>query len=134
MKNSPLEATRWLRQAQHDLRVSTKHLRDRFFSDACFMSEQTAQKALKAFLFFKGERFVPLHSVLELVERCVKYESKFEAWIESGQVLDKYYIPARYPDAAPGPSAPYELFTQWEAEEAVQRAKGIVNLVSKLMK
>ncbi|MBI2359918.1 MAG: HEPN domain-containing protein [Deltaproteobacteria bacterium] len=41
---------RWLRQAEHDLKIAKSHQRQGDYSDACFMAEQASQKALKAFL------------------------------------------------------------------------------------
>ena len=68
MKPSPHdEATRWLKQAEHALRVATILLGDQCFAECCFHAEQTGQLALKAFLYGKGERVVNLHSVKQLV-------------------------------------------------------------------
>ncbi|MCK4386291.1 MAG: HEPN domain-containing protein [candidate division Zixibacteria bacterium] len=46
-------------------------------------------------------------------------------------MLDKYYIPTRYPDALAGPSAPFEVYTPMEAEEALKYASKILDLVRK---
>jgi HEPN domain-containing protein len=50
MKPGRDAAQRWLRQAEHDLRIAGGHHERADYSDACFMAEQAAQKALKAFL------------------------------------------------------------------------------------
>lgn len=131
MKNQIGEAQRWFRQAEHDLKVAQKHLKGKFFSDACFMAEQSSQKGLKAYLFFMGERFVLSHSVTKLASDCAKKDKEFEAIIDCGKMLDKYYIPTRYPDALAGPSAPFEVYTQSEAEEALKYATKILDLVGK---
>ena len=131
MKNHVGEAHRWFRQAEHDLEVAQKHLKEKFFSDVCFMAEQSSQKGLKAYLFFTGERFVLSHSVTQLALDCAKKDKGFEAIIDCGKILDKYYIPTRYPDALAGPSAPFEVYTQSEAEEALKYAIKIVDLVRK---
>jgi HEPN domain-containing protein len=47
-------ALRWLRQAAHDLRIARGHQERGDYSDACFMAEQAAQKALKGFLMAQG--------------------------------------------------------------------------------
>ncbi len=131
MKNQISEAQRWLRQAEHDLKVAERHVEERFFSDACFMAEQTSQKGLKAYLFFTGERFVFSHSVTKLAFDCAKKDRRFEAIVDSGRILDKYYIPTRYPDALALPSAPFEVYTESEAEEALKYAREILDLVRK---
>src|SRR6266850_7800356 len=70
MRPSRETALRWLRQADHDLTVARGHQERADYSDACFMAEQAAQKALKAFLIGHGHRSVPIHSVAQLAERC----------------------------------------------------------------
>ena len=70
MKPSRDTAQRWLRQAEHDMRIAHGHQERADYSDACFMAEQAAQKTLKAFLIWQGQRSVPLHSVAQLAERC----------------------------------------------------------------
>jgi HEPN domain-containing protein len=56
MKPGREAAWRWLRQAEHDLAIAGGHQERGDFSDACFMAEQAAQKALKAFLIGHGYR------------------------------------------------------------------------------
>lgn len=132
MKNSKENALRWLSQAEHDLESAINNLEKvKFYSDACFISEQASQKALKAYLLFKGERYILSHSVRELVVSCVKYDGEFNCLIEYGMILDKYYIPTRYPDALAPPAVPYKSYTEKEATEAVDYAKKIVNSVRK---
>lgn len=132
MKNSKENALRWLSQAEHDLESAINNLEKvKFYSDACFMSEQASQKALKAYLLFKGERHILSHSVRELVDSCAKYDGEFNCLIEYGMILDKYYIPTRYPDALAPPAVPYKSYTEKEAAEAVDYAKKIVNSVRK---
>jgi HEPN domain-containing protein len=116
-------------QAQHNLVVTEAHVEKGFWSDACFMAEQTAQVALKAYLYGRGERFVPIHSIYELVLECSKTDSAFTPAEDWGKVLDKYYIPARYPDALAPPAVPYKSFTETEARQALSYAQDIVLLV-----
>ena len=130
MKPSPKdEANRWLKQAEHALEVAKTLLRDACFAECCFHAEQTGQLALKAFLFGQGERFVTLHSVKHLVERCAGYDRAFADVLDAGKILDQYYIPTRYPDAIGFPGLPYETYSEQNAREAVQFARAIVDLV-----
>ena len=129
MKKSRSDAIRWLKQATHDLEIAQKHLTDQYYSDACFMAEQTGQKALKAYLFSQGERFVSEHSLVALVQKCRGHDQNFETLVEGCRLLDRYYIPTRYPDAWPEPAAPFEGYGKKEAEDSVKVAKDIVALV-----
>lgn len=130
MKNLKAEAMRWLEQAEHDLDAAKKNLEIlKFYSDTCFLAEQAAQKALKAFLYFKGKRYVPIHSVVALVEAILEYDKEFEPLIKYGRKLDQYYIPTRYPDALASPAVPFETYTKEQAEEALKYAEEILKLV-----
>ncbi len=40
MKPTPEAGLRWLRQAEHDLKIAQSHQKNRDYSDACFMAEQ----------------------------------------------------------------------------------------------
>lgn len=132
MKQAKQESERWFKQAEHFLEAAEKNLNKLFFySDACFFAEQAAQAVLKAYLFFKGERFVFLHSVRELALACAKYDKDFKKAAEEGRILDHYYIPTRYPDALAPPAVPFESYTKKQALEAVALSKRITGLVKK---
>lgn len=129
MKQKVDEAKRWFAQARHDFLVCKKHLKDTFYADACYSAEQAAQKALKACLYFQGERFVWEHSIANLVKKCVLYDPGFKNLIDKGKILDQYYIPTRYPDALAPPAVPFESYTLKEAKEAFQIAEEILKKV-----
>lgn len=130
MKPPPKEeAQRWLSQATHVLDVAKTLLAEACYAESCFHAEQAGQVALKAFLYGRGERFVKLHSVKELVEQCRAYDPTFHKLQDAGKVLDQYYIPTRYPDALAFPGLPYESYTERQAKEAVKLAGRIVNVV-----
>jgi HEPN domain-containing protein/predicted nucleotidyltransferase len=126
----PLEtARRWLAQAEHNLRTSQVMVENGLWAMACFLAEQTAQLALKAYLFGQGRRFVNVHSIRTLAEECSNYDGAFTPIIDYGIVLDRYYLSTRYPDALPAPAIPYESFTEREAHHALDYATEIVELV-----
>jgi HEPN domain-containing protein len=130
MKPGRETALRWLRQAEHDVAIARGHQERGDFSDACFMAEQAAQKALKAFLIGHGHRSVPIHSVAQLTERCAQIDPAFTVHITAGRVLDQYYIPTRYPDALAPPALPFESYTQEQGSTAVAATQAIVGLVA----
>ena len=130
MKPSRETAQRWLRQAEHDWRIARGHHERADYSDACFMAEQAAQQALKAFLIWQGQRSVPLHSVAQLAERCAQDDPDFAAYITTGRILDQYYIPTRYPDALAPPAVPFESYTQEQGAKAVAAVQALLALVT----
>ena len=109
MKRPREQFQRWIEQAEHQLDVTDSLLGSSYWSDACFNAEQTAQMALKAFLYGKGERFIPMHTIQELAQRCQEMDGAFTQAIEWGRVLDRYYIPTRYPDALAPPAVPFKF-------------------------
>jgi len=130
MKPGREAARRWLRQAEHDLAITRGPEQRGDSSDACFMAEQAAQKALKAFLIGHGHRSVPIHVVAQLAERCAQLDPAFAVHITAGCVLDQYDIPTRYPDALAPPAVPFASYTQERGMTAVAAAQAIVALVT----
>ncbi len=129
MKNNLEEAKRWLKEAEKDLEAS-KVLKDKnFFHLSCFHSEQCAQKALKSYLYFKGERFITIHSVGKLALISSEFDIEFRQFLTNAERLDRYYIPTRYPDALAFPATPSESYNIEDAEQAITDANLILNLV-----
>jgi HEPN domain-containing protein len=114
----------WLRQAENDIEWAEYSLKGGFYSQVCFISQQSAEKALKGFCLFKGFDTVRTHS-LYLIIKELKENGQLEA---CARELDIYYISSRYPDALPA-GAPFEILTQEQAQRALQSAKIIFNLV-----
>lgn len=56
----------WFRQARDDLLWAEDTLRTGRFSQACFVSQQVAEKALKAVALKQGYVEVRSHSILEI--------------------------------------------------------------------
>jgi len=129
MRNPKQQAERWLKQAEHDLAIAQAHLNNSYYSDCCFMSEQTAQKAMKAFLYANGERSIPEHAIATLVKRAAAYDRSLQSLLEAAEVLDQYYIPTRYPDALAEPAVPFESYTKPQAAQALEFAQRIVTAV-----
>jgi HEPN domain-containing protein len=122
------DALRWLRQAEHDLDDAHFVITGKRYGLACFLSQQSAEKGMKAFLLASGAETVWGHSVAELCRDAVKLDASFEAMIPFGASLDKYYIPTRYPDSLPG-GIPAEAFDAWDAEKAVKTTEAILTHV-----
>lgn len=109
MKADPLyEGKRWLLQAEQDLEDAIYCLDGDKFHLTCFLGQQAAEKALKSYMYAKGEERVLGHSVAELTKKVIEYDMEFEG-VSEASVLDKFYIPTRYPNGLPG-GIPYEAF------------------------
>lgn len=128
------QAGRWLAQAEYDLKEATNAIKKNSFAYACFFSEQSAQKSLKAFLISNKDTRVSIHAITELLKRASVFNKKFTRLIKDGRELDKFYLTTRYPDALPSPLIPYENYTEKEAREAEKIAREIFNLCKKIAK
>lgn len=128
MKDPKAEGQRWLEQAQHDLSAARTIYASQLWWVACFQAQQAAEKAVKAFLYFSGERIVLGHSVVELVSKAGKLEPEFNKLKSAAASLDRFYIPTRYPNSLPG-GIPAEAYTEDDAKRAVELAADVVECV-----
>ena len=127
------EGLRWLEQAQAD-RVGAQLLFDGgSYHLACFVAQQIAEKALKAFLYAQGEEFVIGHSVEALCRWAAEFDSDFEKLREAVAPLDGYYLPTRYPNSLPD-SIPARVYTRAVAEEVLRLSDQALDLVQKKLK
>ena len=133
MRRSPLEeGQRWLDQAIQDLKWAS-HLADEGgWHIACFLAQQVAEKALKAFLYAQGEEVVIGHSVARLGASAEKYEAGFSDRVRRWSLLDGYYIPTRYPNGLPD-GIPAEVYNEEAAAGAVKLAEETVVYVRQLL-
>lgn len=129
MKNAHEEGLCWLKEALSHLRAATTLVAAGQWATVCFMTEQTAQVALKAYLYGRGQRFLNMDSVLELAKQCATLDPAFGTLVKAGRVLDRYYLATRYPDALPFPAVPAESFDEDEARQALAYAEQIVATV-----
>ena len=127
-RNVDSEAVRWLEQARQDYK-SAEVLRDgeRYYM-VCFISQQIAEKALKAYLYSRGHDLVFGHSVAKLCDSCVPYDQKYSELKSEIKNLDQYYIEARYPNGLPE-SVPAEFFDETDARHALAMAKQALDTV-----
>lgn len=116
----------WFLQAENDLKWGYDTLKSNYYSQACFIAQQTAEKALKALAKFRDLDAIKSHSV-RVIAQALGINSEIE---EMAKKLDLYYIPTRYPDALPE-GAPFEYYTQAQAKEALNFASKILDAAKK---
>jgi len=119
---------RWFLQAVRDLDDAKFNLSGERYNVACFLAQQAAEKALKAYLFVKGADEVWGHSVAELCRDAQSFDKEFKRIEGIARSIDKYYIPTRYPDALPG-GIPSEAFDRGDAEKAISMAEDVISFV-----
>jgi HEPN domain-containing protein len=128
--NNELEVQRWLIQSERDLAAaSTLGLNNQFYAQSCFWSQQATEKALRALQYFlegQSPRSYEAPGTAKLIEEIARYYPQFRKYGDDVRVLDQYYESARYP-LAQSEEAPYQIFSQSQAEEAVQMAGAIID-------
>ncbi len=129
MRDSRSDAERWLRQAENDLEFGRLALRECFFAQACFIAQQSAEKALKSLAYAAGERVVLGHSLVELSARLRTHLPAIAELLELAGILDQYYVATRYPNGLPG-GTPFEAFSQRQAREAIEAAERFLALAA----
>lgn len=113
------ESERWLTFAHQDLRVAELAMTEAIYNHVCFHSQQCAEKVVKGLLAHQGQtppRTHRLGDLLGLLEPNPLAAIAFDV-----QLLDRFYIPTRYPDALPG-SLPEGLPDAQDARQALEIA------------
>ncbi len=128
MRNDQDEAVRWLAQAEDELRDARLLAEQGRFYLVLYLCQQSAENALKAYLYSRGVGPLLTHSVTSLLSAASELDHAFEK-VGSAKRLDDYYIPTRYPNGLPG-GVPSRYFDDpKEAEDAVSMSQSVVTLV-----
>ena len=105
------------------------------FPQACFHAQQAGEKALKAVWYF-ADADPWGHSVRKLIEGLedvdLKLYQELKGLINEGTVLDRFYIPTRYPNGLPE-LTPAEAYLEGDAASCIQQATEIVAAVRDLL-
>jgi HEPN domain-containing protein len=120
--NDRHEAQRWLDTARDDLGAASAMTEAGYHAHACFSSQQCAEKAAKAMWYLIGAD--PWgHSVQALVTEFPQIASLDDATalIEKAAVLDRFYIPTRYPSGLPD-LTPGKTYFPADAQRAIELA------------
>ena len=134
MKEALKEARRWLLQAEDDLRFVEWILKEGvFFDKGCFISQQAGEKVLKACLYANGKRLVLGHSLFEMATELSAIDKSFKTIINEAKRLDRFYIPARYPNGLPGGS-PFQVYSEEEIKESETDLKKVFQISKQFLK
>ncbi len=127
----PERSADWFKQAEKDLENSVWEKKGGFYDWACFVAQQASEKAIKA-VYQRLGGVAWGHSVVKLLEGLQEKIDIEKEIFEAARLLDRFYIPARYPNGWDS-GAPYEYFTERDAEEAISAAKKILGFCKDLL-
>lgn len=131
MKKDPKgEAIRWLIQAEEEFKDASDLMEAGRFYLSLFLCQQSAEKALKAFIYMKEEEPIFSHSVAVLLKMAIELDKDFGP-LKGAKRLDDYYIPTRYPNGLPGEIPARYYDDQEEVEKALSWSEKIIKMVRK---
>ena len=96
----------------------------RAYDWACFVSQQAAEKAVKAVHLRRGQEAWG-HLVRRLLADLPTDIGVPEGLLERARFLDAHYIPTRYPNGHPE-GAPFEQYGAAQAAQAIANAEAII--------
>lgn len=129
MPDFAAEGARWFRQARQDFEDAAYNSAGGRYNVACFLSQQAAEKALKAYLYRRGAENVWGTSLIDLCEDAKIFEMFFDTIKADARQLDKYYDITRYPAYLPS-GIPSEAFDSVDADRAMELANTVLEFVS----
>jgi HEPN domain-containing protein len=121
----------WFARAEDDYKFAKVGLREKFYSQVCFLSQQVIEKILKGCLVSQNKMYPKTHKLVDLFRLCnLKWLKPFENKLK---LIDEFYIPTRYPDGIPG-GLPNRLVNESDAKEALSVADEILQLAFEKVK
>ena len=77
---------------------SAKHLFIVPFMTGLFHVQQSAEKALKAYVVLKKGMVIKTHDLVRLIDSCMEFDKDFESIRLFAAVLTPYEVAGRYPE------------------------------------
>lgn len=127
----PERSADWYRQAERDLKSARVQLGACFFEWACFIAQQAGEKAVKAIYQRLGAEAWG-HSVTDLLKGLREKVKVPDKLFEMAMSLDKFYIPARYPNGWAN-GTPSEYITKKDAINAISNSEEILRFCKGLL-
>ena len=121
-------AEHWLVFARQDLRMAELALTEDIYNQVCFHAQQCVEKAVKGWLEQQGQTPPRTHRMADLLT-LLPPELLGELSDTLG-LLDRFYIPTRYPDALPG-MLPDGMPGQRDAREALDMARQALECIQR---
>jgi HEPN domain-containing protein len=112
--------------AKKDLQAAEVLFTSEMYAHACFQAQQAGEKALKA--IWRAQDADPWgHSVKRLV---IEFPSRanisnLQDWADAAALLDKFYIPTRYPNGLPD-LTPDEIYGKEDGRQGIEAARLLV--------
>ena len=122
------EVSRWMSRAHNDIIVARHSFDDlcpKQLEICCYLCQQAAEKALKAFLLFKEYEFPWTHDLVKLCQLCMDFDNGFDGLLNDCSDLTPYATQARYPNKIE--------IEETETAAALSKAEKLVGMVTGLI-
>lgn len=117
----------WIKRAKDDkLSIQAILKENGPTNTVCFLSQQMAEKYLKALMVFHHKKFPKVHDLLKLESLVEKINPDIRELDNEIDILNRYYIKTRYP-------GDYPEFNEDNAKEAFNSALKIEEFVLKII-
>jgi len=120
------EIQQWLLKSQRDLEAAKVLFEHGLFDVVVYHCQQSAEKALKAYLVHQEVILQKTHNLVVLLESCLAFDINFEILRDSAEILTPYATEFRYLGDTIEPE-------KYEAEEALAIASLVLDFVVKLL-
>lgn len=120
----------WINKARNDLLAAEailKYCEEPPTDTICYHCHQAAEKVFKAYLLYNKDSMPYVHDLVELLNLCIKHNKKLDSLKEKTEILNKYYIEAKYPLDNP------IIYSKSEAREAKNLAEFILLELTNIM-
>ncbi len=119
-----MEIQQWMLKARHDVESARLLLAGdpKILDTSVYHCQQTAEKALKAYLTLQDSPFMKAHDLTVLVKQCMDVDASFEVLVEISEILTPYATAFRYPGDVLEPDL-------LDAEEALVSAEKVFGFV-----
>jgi HEPN domain-containing protein len=131
MSDPKAEARRWIEAAREDLDAARHLASGKHHAQACFHSQQVAEKAVTAVHYARGARVVIGHSVRGLIEQLEPCTAALSALLDAARELDLLYVPTRYPNGL-DQGTPAQTFSAAQSARALDLAARFLDAVEPL--
>ncbi len=131
-----MESSRWFEEAEYDLDTAAGNLKIGRFNWACFISQQAAEKAVKAIHIRNGDEVERVHSISSLIKGDMKRSlagiDQLSRLLASAMELDRHYVPTRYPNGVPY-GKPFEFYDEQTARKCVDCARKLIEACREIL-
>jgi len=105
-KNYSNIAGEWQKKAESDFQYAKSSFEtfDDFYSQICILCHDSAEKYLKAYIVYQGIQPEKIHDLVTLYKQCAENSSnnfESEGLEENCRILNRYYVPLKYPSHYP---------------------------------